>query len=406
MNTLIEIRKGLDLLFQPGDVVEVRVPRKHDDRFSSTIAGFFNDLDRLAEAIDYINTTKKQTVYVTMNPVKVSWQAVNNQAYVGGTTLKHELEAAGESLEPRMKKMVSWETGKAHYTMRMVEDQDILTRRWILIDIDAGQPAGTNSSDAEHEDTLTMAMKIQRFLKSRGFPDLGLTNSGNGHHLYLRVDLPNDVESMILVRRFLLAVSSRFRGQSGTAMVDEGMFNAGRITKAAGTFVYKGVPTEERPNRQSEVKFFASPIPVLKDLIVEIANEYTPKGDELTSPLSSEVLRNEDVHEKVDNLKKFLDYYEVQYGEIRQSAEDVIIPCTCPNSEEHTMNGGELEAVALVSMSGAYSFRCMHAHCTELHTWRGFRNYVETHSTKPKYNWDTKTVLLFGKRIAGAEVSA
>jgi len=68
MDNLTEIRKGLDLLFEPGDVVELRVPRKHEVEYSSTTSGFFDDLDRLAEAIDYINTKKKQTVYVTMNP--------------------------------------------------------------------------------------------------------------------------------------------------------------------------------------------------------------------------------------------------------------------------------------------------------------------------------------------------
>ena len=91
MSNLLEIRRGLDLLYNQGDIVEMRVPRKHEVEYSSTTSGFFDDLDRLSEAIEYINTKKCQTVYVTLNPLKRDWQEVNNQAYVGSSTLRQEL---------------------------------------------------------------------------------------------------------------------------------------------------------------------------------------------------------------------------------------------------------------------------------------------------------------------------
>jgi len=80
-------------------------------------------------------------------PLRRDWQGINNQAYIGSATLRDELQLSQQPLEPRMKKSIAWESGKTHYSMRMSEDEDISHRRWILIDIDAGQPAGTNSSE-------------------------------------------------------------------------------------------------------------------------------------------------------------------------------------------------------------------------------------------------------------------
>jgi len=402
MSNLLEIRRGLDLLYNQGDIVEMRVPRKHEVEYSSTTSGFFDDLDRLSEAIEYINTKKCQTVYVTLNPLKRDWQEVNNQAYVGSSTLRQELQNKGLPLEPRMKKSVSWESGKTHYSMRMAEDQDVLSRRWILIDIDAGQPAGTNSSEQEHVDTLDMAMAIREWLTRKGFPKTGLTNSGNGHHIYLRVDLSNDTSAILLVKRFLKAVSARFAGQYGTAMVDEGMFNAARITKAAGTIVYKGPPSPERPNRQSKVLHFASKEVAPLSLIESIASEYKPVAGEFsTFNPSDEVIDDKELRYKVERLKAYLEYYDIEYGPVRQSEEHVIIPCTCPNSSEHTMNGGELEAVASVRLSGQYGFNCQHAHCQGLKSWKGFRNFIESESGKEPFMWETVTVTLFGKHLCG-----
>jgi hypothetical protein len=50
----------------------------------------------------------------------------------------------------------------------------------------------------------------------------------------LGVELENTPENTFLVRRFLKALKQRFDGNYGSAHIDEGMFNAGRITKAAG----------------------------------------------------------------------------------------------------------------------------------------------------------------------------
>jgi len=108
-------------------------------------------------------------------------------------------------------------------------------------------------------------------------------------------------------------------------MVDEGMFNAARITKAAGTYVYKGPHTEDRPNRQSKVLHFASKTPATESQVTEIANEYISVPGEFDhfNP-NDEIIDDKEIREKVDKLKSYLDYYDVTYQSIRQNGDNII----------------------------------------------------------------------------------
>lgn len=383
-----EIRKGLAVLFEDGDVVELRVPRKHGVDFSPNISGFFWNMEALAQAIAYVNEKYNSTVYVMMNPLKKSWMAVNNKCYVGSKTMSDEIRANGGNLEPRMKQSYLWESKKTNWSMRMAEDEDVLKRRWILIDIDAGQPADTNSTNAEHADTLAMAKAVILALQDYGFPAPALTNSGNGHHVYVRVDLENTPESAFLVRRFLKAISQKLHGLFGKAHVDEGMFNAGRITKAAGTMVYKGAHTEARPQRRSGVLQFASADVTPKALIETIAAEYVLKeGESMAAWSDSGIIMDDAVlKEKFRMLTSFLDYYEIEYTHPTTSNDDIVLPCVCPNAAEHTMDGGELECVAMVAGDGSMSFCCQHAHCQEFRTWRGMKAEMERRTGK-RFVW-------------------
>jgi hypothetical protein len=397
-NDLNEIRRGVSMLYRAGDIVEMRVPRKHDVEFSANISGFFDDMELLAQAIYLVNRNYKSTVYTMMNPIKPGWMTVNNKAYVGSKTMREEMNRAGLALEPRMKKSVLWESGKTHWAMRMAEDEDVLKRRWILIDIDAGQPANTNSSDAEHDNTLAMAKAVIQYLTDQGFPAPALTDSGNGHHVYVRVDLENDAASAFLVRRFLKALHQKFAGHFGSAHVDEGMFNAGRITKATGSFVYKGVHTAERPRRRSEVLEFASNKFALRDQLQEIADEYVlAPGETLTSWSEGGgiAIADDEMQYLVDRVKAFLQFYDIEYHGLKQTGDDIVIPCVCPNAAQHSMDGGELECVVMIAASGALSFCCQHAHCQQLRTWKGAKAFLEE-STGEYFNWTGASLSLNG----------
>jgi hypothetical protein len=395
--TIAGIRKGLALLYEGGDVVELRVPRDLNRKWDANISGFFDDLQKLAEAIHEVNTRYKRTVYTTLNPLKRGWQYVNNRWYRGGNKLKKDLGDARRPLTPCMKE--GWKDGEQYFTLRMSNDDDVLKRRWILIDIDAGQPAGMNSSDAEKQDALEMAREVIHYLEGRGFPTPALTNSGNGYHVYVRIDFENSPEMKVLVRRFLKALGQRFTGKYGTALVDEAMFNPARITKATGSFVHKGANTPKRPQRRSGVISAGSRVPATLEQVKGIADEYVPTkgetfeswtGDDMDVVVDDEKLRNQ-----VTILKRYLERNGIKYGAVTFEDRGIMLPCVCPNSAEHTTaTGGTL---AMVNPSGSFGFCCQHAHCSELRSWKCFREFVDarfrrTHPNEPAFQWSLGTV--------------
>ena len=144
------------------------------------ISGFFTDIDRLSEAIVTINTEYRRTCFVTLNPIrKDGWVVADNSAYEGAGALKKTLEAAGIPLESRMEQGEMWKSKEKYWKLRSTKQADIERRCWILVDCDAGQEKGENSTDAQHQETLKMAQAVMTFLTEQGFPKPMLTSSGN-----------------------------------------------------------------------------------------------------------------------------------------------------------------------------------------------------------------------------------
>ncbi len=146
----------------------------------------------------------------------------------------------------------------------LTEDCNIVARRWIFIDIDSRRAKGfdkkdSNANDEEKQAARGVASAILEYLSDRGWPSPVLIDSGNGWHLYYRVDLPNDDVSKALVKGFLYALSKRFDGPAG--MVGKECSNASRCGKLPGTWSRKGPHTPDRPHRL--VKMIHAPTYVL-----------------------------------------------------------------------------------------------------------------------------------------------
>ena len=275
----------------------------------------------------------------------------------------------------------------------MADDADILSRRWILIDVDAGQPSGTNSTDQEHLDTLAVAKTVIKYLTDRCFPTPALTDSGNGHHVYVRVDLPNNRASEFLVRRFLCAIEQNFKGTCGTAEIDTSTYNAARLTKATGSFVYKGEDTPERPCRQSRIISKGDGRITNVKLLEIVASEFEMKDG--GSFVQGVAIDDEAMSAQLDKLKEFLEFHSVEYHNIRMCDGQIVVACTCPNAESHTMDGGEFECVAMIAESGALSFNCKHNNCTHLTTWAGVKTFLEARTGKT-FLWGGNGKLFIG----------
>jgi len=202
-------------LFEPGQIVELRCPNYK----RGTASGYFSDMLLLWNAAKELSG-KVPGVYVTLNPV--------NPALLARANNRVEL-----------------------YAKTTTADADILSRRWLPIDLDAARPAGISSTEEEHQAAIERADEIRVHLAAQGWPLPILADSGNGAHLLYRIDLPNDKTAAQTVQDCLKALSAQFGDLA--VDVDTTTYNAARIWKCYGTLACKGDNTEERPHRKAKI---------------------------------------------------------------------------------------------------------------------------------------------------------
>ncbi len=212
----VEVERAISLLFRPGDVVEVRIPKTR----VGVVAGYFDSFSSMAVAIGQADA--KYTaggVYYTLNALN---PALLGRAY------------------NRLKEHADYTTA----------DNNILGRRWLPIDLDPCRPAGISSSDEEHATAIARARTIAADMATEwGLPIIA--DSGNGAHLLYKVDLPNDQEALSFVSGALAELSRRYSDDA--VKVDVTSANAARIWKAYGTVARKGDTIPGRSHRVSKI---------------------------------------------------------------------------------------------------------------------------------------------------------
>ncbi len=209
-----EIWQTVQILRQPGEVAEIRA-------FSGkgVSSGYFDDYRRLASCATQLDD-KGYQVYMTLNPV-----------------LPALLARSDNRLESRLKATTA--------------DRDVVRRSWLPVDLDPVRPSGISASDPERRAAAQRAVEIKGCLAEKGWPDPLEADSGNGAHLLYWVDLPNDRESLELVKGILATLDFIF--SDGVVSVDTGVANAARIWKLYGTMARKGDSTGDRPHRRSRL---------------------------------------------------------------------------------------------------------------------------------------------------------
>jgi hypothetical protein len=134
----------------------------------------------------------------------------------------------------------------------LTKDEDILARRWLLVDADPVRPAGTNSTAAEKAAAREVIDRVHFYLLEEMEADadaLVLADSGNGYHLPARIAL--EAADHGAVRAALLHLAAKF--DTDAAKIDPAVFNPARIIKLYGTLTRKGEATAERPYYRSRM---------------------------------------------------------------------------------------------------------------------------------------------------------
>jgi hypothetical protein len=324
-----EIRRAASVLFTPGDVIEVRVPHAAMRR---TDAGYFSDLDRLAQAVESLERQQPPAVYWTLNPV--------NPALLARAAHK-------------VKRFIKQTT----------TDQDVVRRVWLLVDLDPRRPAGISSIDAEHAAALQLGDSMRERLVREGWPEPMFADSGNGAHLVFRVDLPNDDESTELIKATLLNLSERF--SSALVAVDTTTFNASRIVKAYGTTARKGDNISERPHRLSKMLDVPnSLVAIPRDLLLH-RRVFLPASLRREAPRAIQTDRFD--------VRSFLDRHGVQFrGPVAYKGNRKFVLAECPFNPSHRQSA----VFEAEDVHGHVGFHCFHTSCRG-RTWREFRELLE-----------------------------
>jgi P4 family phage/plasmid primase-like protien len=225
------VEDALRLLFQPGDVFEVRALRCPTGEKKFTHRGYhgyyeYDHINRAAWDAITLTTSRDfkglkgreaEGVYVTLNPIQpTNWD---------GRTNEFDVSKTNES----------------------TKDTEVLARRWLFIDCDPDRPAKKSSTEDEKRHAEELAAKIKVELSAAGWPDPIFADSGNGSHLLYRIDLLADDGG--LVKKCLRALAAKY--DSDAVKVDTSVFNPSRIVKLYGTTARKGSHSDDRPHREA-----------------------------------------------------------------------------------------------------------------------------------------------------------
>ena len=235
------ILKTIELFHSPGNVVEVRIP--HAGKYK-TVSGYFDNFDRLADAVMSQADQSYPGYYFTTNPINSALLARSNNRLIS-------------------------------FAKTTTSDADVTKLRWLLIDLDPIRPAGISSTDEEHEAAILKAREIRSYLiENCGWsPDAFiLADSGNGGHLPVKIGpLENTPSNVELLQRCLKALDFAF--SDGTVKVDTSTFNPARIWKIYGTPARKGDDMPDRPHRTARLLEVPDNLSVINfDLLENLAS--------------------------------------------------------------------------------------------------------------------------------------
>lgn len=119
-----------------------------------------------------------------------------------------------------------------------VGDAHIASRRYLFIDLDRAQTDQPATDDEIHEFRTVVGAIERDYFYSKGREPI-TTSSGNGFHIYLPIDLPNDHESKLKCQQMLQSLAAKY--DTLNVKIDQSVYTASRITKVPGCIARKGI---------------------------------------------------------------------------------------------------------------------------------------------------------------------
>lgn len=316
-----------------GNFTEVRIL----GRFQ--YSGYFKDFDNLCAQLEPFTNMDDEQIYFVLNQIDGSCYA-----------------------RPQCEKFLK-------SVKVSTNDNDIVRRKFLMIDCDAIRKSSTNSSDSEYNAAIQKARDIFRFLREQGFDDPIVCSSGNGAHLQIPVDLPNDEETTEIVKRFYKFLGSKFTDNQ--VDIDQKVYNLARLCKTYSTTAKKGANLPERPWRKAEVLYIPKELkPTPIDKIKELA-DLAPKEEPKQAPNRP----NRQYNNASFDLRTWLNENGIFYKEEINGNGTKFVLQHCPWEDTHS-NKQKWDSALFQNSDGQITFSCFHSHCKDK-TWFDFRTFYE-----------------------------
>lgn len=227
--------------------------------------------------------------------------------------------------------------------------EDITHRLEFAVDVDAGQPSGTCSTDEEKATAYSLAKDLaDDFVVRLGLPYPRMVDTGNGYRLELDCEIEASPETDAVFQALTIALAKNYTRDKAHA--DKCVHDRARIMRLVGTINCKGESTPERPHRPCKVISDASPVVTLEQLegAIEALGAHIPgKCDPMVV------------------AKSVQDYLKEQGVSvpINESADKIVLPigkkCAFKNHDPET----DGNPAVLINSAGKIGFKCHHESC-------------------------------------------
>lgn len=339
-----EVRKAIAILQSPGDVFEIRAigTAKKD-----ILSGYFRDAETLLKAFDTIDM-RRRNVYITLGKVK------------------DECFARSQS-ECFLK------------SPQTSSDTEIISYRWLFVDLDPVRTAGISSSDTELEDAKALSKVVLQYMQNLGFEKPIIAASGNGFHLLYRIDVLNDEAGRALIAKCLKVLSMLF--DSDKVKIDTTNSNPSRICKLHGTLAQKGTSTPERPHRMSRILEVPEEIKTTDEsVLLALASELPEEAPRDRRPVSM-------IPRQEFNVKDFMAKHGMTYEEDSNDRAKIYKLDECPFDPSHK----DGDAKIFEYSNGAIAFKCHHNSCRG-YKWQDVRKKFEPDAYEQEFNRDDEAI--------------
>lgn len=329
-----QIYKWWSVFHTEGEITEIR-----SFGGSGAYSGYYKNIDNVIRDLEYLESKPDLQVYFILN-------AINPDCY--GRVQREQLA----------------------YKTKTTADDEIIGRKWLMIDLDPKRTSGISSSQEELEYAHQKALEVYRFLRDKGFYDPVVCMSGNGYHLMYSCKIAVSKETDALIERFVNALAMLFTDDK--VDVDKKCTNKARLSKVYGTTAKKGSNSPERPWRLSKIvkvpdEIKANDIEYIKK-VAELYPEDTPKPSQ----------DNNWGQEKFD-VESFLMKHNIGYKKENYKDGIKYVLDHCVFNEQHKGK----DAVIFQRDNGGLAYVCLHNSCSH-YTWKDFRMRFEPNAYDKK----------------------